>query len=152
MEICVFTNILLTFVIFIHEKRPGFSLLRTTQEETINLVSFETEDSFNAFGRLSRIYWVLKNHFSLLFQYQNDHSFIITIYFISILVVVTRGKRLNLLLKNVGNGHLSLHCIDEGTVITKLLQWSRQSWKFVWTVSDFKISSTLMAHLSSRMM
>lgn len=63
MEICVFTNILLTFVIFIHEKRPGFSLLRTTQEETINLVSFETEDSFNAFGRLSRIYWVLKKHF-----------------------------------------------------------------------------------------
>lgn len=33
MAICVFTNILLTFVIFIHEKRPGFSVLGTTQEE-----------------------------------------------------------------------------------------------------------------------
>lgn len=31
----MFTNILLTFVIFILEKRPAFSVLGTTQEESI---------------------------------------------------------------------------------------------------------------------
>lgn len=37
-------------------ERLGFPLLGTTQEKTIKQVSFETKDSFNAFGRLPRIY------------------------------------------------------------------------------------------------
>lgn len=88
----------------------------------INLASFETEDSFNAFGGLSRIYWGLKNGFFFLisvskwwFIYYYHHIFYFKISSFN------KRKESRFPFEKWGKCRFFLYFIDEETVNCQIL-------------------------------